>query len=187
MIIKNYLDKSIWPSLLLFPLANMGLFFFLSGNTASFANIDVFIIVKQIVLLIFVAVAEELFFRGLLLRELLFSFQVKPILAGIIVSAVFGALHLMNVFSYASLTYAIVQGLCAFAVGFDLAAIYYRFKNIVPCILIHALINVTSIGLDDGAIKLALTNVEVGLLLFVAVLYFVHAYRMFNNRCYFNK
>lgn len=187
MIIKNYLDKSIWHSLLLFPLANMGLFFFLSGNTASFANIDVFTIVKQLVLLIFVAVAEELFFRGLLLRELLFSFRVKPILAGTIVSAVFGALHLMNVFSYASLTYAIVQGLCAFAVGFDLAAIYYRFKSVVPCILVHALINITSIGLDDGAEKLVLTNVEVGLLLFVAVLYFVHAYRMFNDRCCFNK
>jgi len=99
MIIKNYLDKSIWPSLLLFPLANMGLFFFLSDNTASFANIDVFTIVKQLVLLIFVAVAEELFFRGLLLRELLFSFRVKPMLAGTIVSAFFGALHLMNVFS----------------------------------------------------------------------------------------
>lgn len=187
MIIKNYLDKSIWLALLLFPLANMGLFFFLSGNTASFANNDVFTIVKQIVLLIFVAVAEELFFRGLLLRELLFSFRIKPILAGTIVSALFGALHLMNVFSYASLTYAIVQGLCAFAVGFDLAAIYCRFKSIVPCILVHALINITSIGLDDGAIKLALTNVEVGLLLFVAVVYFVHAYRIFNNRCCFNK
>jgi len=85
------------------------------------------------------------------------------------------------------LTYAIVQGLCAFTVGFDLAAIYYRFKSVGPCILIHVLINVTSIGLDDGAEKLALTNVEVGLLLFVAVLYFVHAYRMFNDRCFFNK
>ena len=187
MIIKNYLDKSIWPSLLLFPLANMGLFFFLSGNAASFANIDVFTIVKQLVLLILVAVAEELFFRDLLLRELLFSFQVKPILAGIIVSAVFGALHLMNVFSYASLTYAIVQGLCAFAVGFDLAAIYYRFKSVVPCILVHALINITSIGLGDGTEKLVLTNVEVGILLFVAVLYFMHGYQMFNSRCVLNR
>ena len=187
MIIKKYLDKSIWPSLLLLPLANMGLFFFLSGNTASFANNDVFTIVKQIVLLMFVAVAEELFFRGLLLRELIFGFQVKPRLSGTIVSAIFGVLHLMNVFSYANLTYAIVQGLCAFAVGFDLAAIYYRFKSVVPCILVHALINITSIGLGDGTEKLALTNVEVGLLLFVAVLYFVHAYRMFNNRCVFNK
>ena len=187
MIIKNYLDKSIWPSLLLLPLANMGLLFFLSSNTASSANIDVFTIVKQLVLLIFVAVAEELFFRGLLLHELLFSFQVKPILAGTIVSALFGALHLMNVFSYASLTYAIVQGLCAFAVGFDLTAIYCKFKSVVPCIFVHILINITSIGLDDGAEKLALTSVEICLLLFVAVLYFVHAYRMFNDRCFFNK
>jgi len=64
MIIKNYLDKSIWPSLLLLPLANMGLFFFLSGNIVYFFNSDVFIIVKQVALLIFVAVAEELFFQG---------------------------------------------------------------------------------------------------------------------------
>lgn len=184
MIIKNYLDKSIWPSLLLFPLANMGFFFFLSDNTASFANIDAFTIVKQLVLLIFVAVAEELFFRGLLLRELLFSFRVKPILAGTIVSALFGALHLMNVFSYASLTYAIVQGLCAFAVGFNLAASYYRFKSIVPCILVHALINITSIGLDDGVNKLVLTGVEASVFLVVAALYFVHGYQGFKNRCF---
>lgn len=184
MITKNYLDKSIWPSLLLFPLANMGLFFFLSGNTASFANIDVFTIVKQIVLLIFVAVAEELFFRGLLLRELLFSFRVKPILAGTIVSAIFGALHLMNVFSYANLTYAIVQGLCAFAVGFDLAAIYCKFKSIVPCIMIHSLINITSIGLGNDVNKLSLTGLEASVFLVVAVLYLVHGYQVFKNKCF---
>jgi len=181
MIIKNYLDKSIWPSLLLFPLANMGLFFFLSGNTASFANNDVFTIVKQLVLLIFVAVAEELFFRGLLLRELLFSFQVKPILAGTIVSALFGILHLVNSFSYASFLYAIVQSLGAFAVGFDLAAIYYRFKSVVPCILIHASINITSFGLDSCVERLTLHNMEVGVFLVISILYLAHAGEMFND------
>lgn len=187
MITKNYLDKSIWPSLLLFPLANMGLFFFLSDKVVEFAHCDMFIVVQQVAILIFVAIAEELFFRGLLLRELLFNFQVKPLLAGTIVSVIFGALHLVNVFSYTSLTYAIVQGLCAFAVGFDFAAIYYRFKSVVPCILIHALINITSISLHDGAEKLALTSVEICLLLFVAILYFVHAYRVFNSRRIFNR
>lgn len=182
MIIKNYLDKSIWPSLLLLPSANMGLFFFLSGNIVYFFNSDVFIIVKQVALLIFVAVAEELFFRGLLLRELLFSFQVKPILAGTIISALFGILHLVNVFSYASFSYAIVQGLCAFAVGFDLTAIYCKFKSIVPCIMIHSLINITSIGLDNDVNKLSLTGLEASVFLVVAVLYLVHGYQVFKNK-----
>ena len=184
MIIKNYLDKSIWPSLLLFPLANMGLFFFFSGNVSTLANYDVLTLMKEVVVLVVVAVAEELFFRGLLLRELVFGFQVKPLLAATIVSLIFGVLHIVNVFSYASFSYAIVQGLCAFAVGFDLAAIYCKFKNIVPCIVIHSLINITSVGLDNGVNKLVLTGLEASVFLVVAVLYLVHGYQIFKNRCF---
>jgi len=119
-----------------------------------------------------------------LLRELLFSFQVKPILAGTIISALFGILHLVNVFSYASFSYAIVQGLCAFAVGFDLTAIYCKFKSIVPCIMIHSLINITSIGLDNDVNKLSLTGLEASVFLVVAVLYLVHGYQVFKNKCF---
>ena len=129
MILKNYLDKSIWPSLLLFPLANMGLFLFFPSKISSLANYDVITLMKQVTVLILVAVAEELFFRGLLLRELVIGFKVKPLMAGIIVSLIFGALHIVNLFSYASFSYAIVQGLCAFAVGIDLSAIYCRNKR----------------------------------------------------------
>ena len=114
------------------------------------------------------------------MSELLFSFQVKPILAGIIVSALFGALHLLNTFSYATLHYAIVQSLCAFAMSFNLSAIYYKFKSIVPCIIIHALINITSIGLGNGVEKLSLNIFEVAMFLIVAILYLFHGYRLFS-------
>lgn len=184
MIIKSFLDKSIWPSLLLFPLANMGLFFFFSGKVNTLANGDIAILMKQIFILIVVAIAEELFLRGLLLRELVFGFQVKPLVAATIVSLIFGVLHIVNVFSYASFSYAVVQGLCAFAVGVDLAAIYCRFRSVIPCIIIHSSINITSIGLDSGADKLILTSVEASVFLVVAVLYLVHGYQTFKDRCF---
>ena len=181
MIKYDYLNKKICLSLLLFPLVNLCLATWnLSlGNTAI--NIEIFLFLKEVALLIFVAIAEELFFRGLLLRELIFGYKYKPITSALFVSALFGTLHIFNVFSYASFNYAILQGFCAFAVSFDLSAIYCKFKSVVSCIAVHALINVTSICLDNGTEKLALTNVESTVFLLVAVLYLLHGYREFKS------
>ena len=181
MIIKNFLDKSICPSLLLFPVANVGVFFVFSGKVNEFIIQDAFIVIKQVTILIFVALAEELFFRGLLLRELVFEYKYKPMKAAILVSALFGVLHIINIFSYASVTYAIIQSLCAFSVSFDLSAIYCKFRSVIPCIVIHALINITSVGLESVNTKLALTNFEASLFLLVAVWYLLHGYREFKS------
>jgi membrane protease YdiL (CAAX protease family) len=116
----------------------------------------------------------------LLLRELIFGYQYKPLFSAIVVSTLFGALHLLNTFSYATLHYAIVQTLCAFAISFNLSAIYYKFKSIVPCIIIHACINITSIGLDTGLGKLSLNSFEATVFLIVAILYLIHGYRLFS-------
>ncbi len=180
MKINRFLDKSILPALLLFPMVNLCLTFweYTSGNTT--VNIDVSLFLKEAALLILVAIAEELFFRGMLFHELVFSYNVKSTLAALGVSILFGALHLLNIFSYATLHYAIVQALCAFAISFNLSAIYYRFKSIVPCIVIHSLINITAIGLDSGLVKLSLNSFEATVFLIVAVLYLVHGYRLFS-------
>lgn len=180
MKIANCFVKSIWPSLLLFPMANMGLFFlfFMQGSVNN--NIALTAIGEEILLLLFVAVAEELFFRGLLIRELVFRYKWRPSLAAGLVSLVFGGLHIVNAFSYATLLYAVVQGICAFALGFDLAAIYCKFRSVLPCVVIHALINITSIGLDNGA-RLVLTNTEAFVFLTVAILYFLHGYKVFKS------
>lgn len=181
MKINRFFDKSILPVLLLFPVVNLGITFwkYSSGNIAT--NIDAVLFLKEVALLIIVAIAEELFFRGLVFRELVFSFKYKPVLSAIVVSSLFGVLHLLNIFSYASLHYAIVQSMCAFAISFNLSAIYYKFKSIVPCVVIHAVINITSIGLGSGLEKLSLNSFEATVFLTVAVLYLVHGYKLF--RC----
>lgn len=176
-----YNDKIIFFQLLLFPLANIGLATWNLRLESTVANIETFFLLKEVALLIFVAIAEELFFRGLLLRELIFSYKYKSITSAVLVSALFGTLHILNFFSYANFNYAILQGFCAFAVGFDLSAVYCKFKSVVPCILIHAIINVTSIGLDSNTTKLVLTNFEVIVFLLVAVLYLLHGYREFKS------
>ena len=177
----DYLNKKIYLSLLLFPLANLGLAAWNLSLESTIANIETFLLLKEAALLIFVACAEELFFRGLLLRELIFEYKYKPIKAAILVSVLFGVLHIMNIFSYASVTYAIIQSLCAFSVSFDLSAIYCKFRSVIPCIVIHALINITSIGLESVNTKLALTNFEASLFLLVAILYLLHGYREFKS------
>lgn len=182
MKITNYLDKSIWPSLLLFPSVNVGLFLFFFGENNVLVNSDIMSLIEQAFILFAVAFAEELFFRGLLLRELIFGYCLKPMLAAIIVSLLFGALHILNIFSYATMSYAIVQGFCAFAIGFDLAAIYCRFRSVVPCILVHAVINITSIGLDGKGTKLAINNVEAIIFFSIAILYLIHGYESLKAR-----
>ena len=180
MKINSLLVKSILPALLLLPMVNLCLTFYEynSGNTT--VNVDACLFLKGAALLIFVAIAEELFFRGLLFRELVFSYNVKSAVAALGVSALFGALHLLNIFSCATLYYAIIQSLCAFAISFNLSAIYYKFKSIVPCIIIHAVINITSIGLDTGVGKLSLNSFEATVFLIVAILYLIHGYRLFS-------
>ena len=177
----DYLNKKIYLSLLLFPLANLGLATWYLSLESNVANIETFLLLKEVALLIFVAIAEELFFRGMLLRELIFEYKYKPMKTAILVSALFGVLHIMNIFSYASVTYAIIQSLCAFAVSFDLSAIYCKFRSVIPCVVIHVLINITSIGLESINSKLMLTNFEASVFLLVAVLYLLHGYREFKS------
>ena len=179
MKISCCFNKSVLFALLLFPIVNCGLLFFSSNGDNWFNIKDFSDTFKQVGILVFVALAEELFFRGLVFRELTFGYEVKPVLAAAIVSLLFGALHLLNVFSYATISYAIVQSLCAFAVSFDLSAIYYKFKSIVPCVVIHSAINITSIGLDNGLQKLLINDVEITIFLMVAILYLIHGYRLF--------
>ena len=182
MKMNSFFYKSILPVLLLFPLVNLGLTFWKFGIGNIATNFDTFLFLKEVAVLIFVAIAEELFFRGLLFRELVFGFKYKLVLSAIIVSTLFGALHLLNVFSYAAISYAIVQSLCAFAISFKLSAIYYRCMTIIPCIVIHSAINITSIGLDSGVEKLSLSSLEATVFLLVAVLFLIYGYALFNRK-----
>lgn len=181
MRVDNCLYKYIWLVMALLPLTNVGLFI-CNGNIA-FADYSWYFFLQQFAICIAVALAEELFFRGLLLRELVFNYKWRAIKASLLVSLAFGFLHLVNVNSYATLGYAIVQSVCAFAVSFNLSAIFIRTQSLWICVLVHALINITSIGLDIGNhdAQLFLSSEEAIIFLLVSFTYLVCGIKMLNH------
>lgn len=90
---------------------------------------------------------EELVFRGIILNLFLdrFGNSKKGILtATVLSSAIFGAVHLTNIFSGVSVGSAIVQSIQAALLGGLLAAIYLRSGNIWIVITAHALTDFAS-------------------------------------------
>ena len=116
--------------------------------------------------------------------KLVFSFNWQPVRASSIVSIAFGILHLLNVNSYATWNYAIVQSICALAVSFNLCAIFINTKRLLWCVGVHAMINITSIGLECSAVgqQLALSNIESIIFLSVSFIYLVNGIKMLNNK-----
>ena len=115
---------------------------------------------------------------------MVFTYNWQPVSASFIVSTVFGILHLFNVNSYATWNYAIVQSICAFAVSFNLCAVFINTKRLLWCVVIHAMINITSIGLEcsvDGQ-RLLLSNLESIIFLSVSFIYLVSGIKMLNNK-----
>ena len=179
---SNFLDKNIWLSLILFPFVNIMLFSLCFDD--SILGNDIIFFGRQSAIYMLVAITEELFFRGLLLRELVFSYNWQPIRASLIVSVLFGVLHLLNVNSYATWNYAIVQSICAFAVSFNLCSVFINTKRLLWCVVIHMMINITSIGLEcsvNGQ-QLLLSNLESIIFLSVSFIYLISGIKMLNNK-----
>lgn len=82
--------------------------------------------------------AEEVIFRGLILRALLPTGIWR---AALISAALFGAMHILNVLSSSSPAQALLQVGYAAAIGFAYAALVIRTGTIWPLILAHFLTN----------------------------------------------
>lgn len=109
--------------------------------------------IKEIFIMAGIAFSEEVFFRGFLLSNLTRDFQYC-ILRGILVSSlVFSGMHLVNLFSGASLAYAWIQCISAGSVGFCFAVIVYRERSIFLCVLFHWLINLTGTEIKTDLTK----------------------------------
>ena len=182
MQVNNQFNKHILLSMLLFPLANLGLCLFGCNVVEVGCNLEFW--VKKIVICLLVAIAEELFFRGLILRELVFSYKWLPVRASVFISLVFGILHLVNVNSYATWGYAIVQSICAVAVSFNLCAIFIKTNSLLWCVFIHTLTNVTSVGAGSNSIDghLVLNNMEAIIFLLISFVYLLSGIKMLNNK-----
>ena len=118
---------------------------------------------------------KNCFFRGLLQYELLAYFPEKKTVVIVTINVLFGILRLINMSTYATPIYAVVQGICAFCVGTALSAMLYFYGNLSACIIVHALINITSIFSDDGGL-LGLNIFEGVVYLIVALVYLIIGY-----------
>lgn len=95
--------------------------------------------------LILAAFIEEFIFRKWLFGVLLCVLQLKIFRSMLATNTVFAAYHLCNIFSYASVTYGILQSIVAFSFGMAMSVIYRERNELVVCILAHLLVNISSV------------------------------------------
>ena len=115
--------------LLIFPVWNV----FTKQQTAS----DI----SYTILLVLVAVVEEIFFRGFL-YDMLSKWSQKGY---IFLSAfLFGAFHLVNLFEGYPLDYVMIQTLCAFMAGIGYAWVTVKTQSIIPGMVAHILTNISA-------------------------------------------
>ncbi len=91
--------------------------------------------------MVFVAILEEIIFRGLLFTAMLPSGKKTAI---IVSSLTFGVGHIVNLLLGAELLSTLFQLVHASAIGFCFTAILLATGSIIPCIIAHAFINCTS-------------------------------------------
>ena len=98
----------------------------------------------------FVGFAEELIFRGFLFKAMLKDGNVK---AAVIVSSVtFGMGHIINLFTGHELIATLIQVVFAVAMGFVFTLVFYKSGSLLPGILAHSFIDVTSVlASDEGS------------------------------------
>jgi len=121
--------RVIWPWLLYLAL------FAASALNAGLppASVTLFIVANTML----VGWSEELMFRGLWLRGLHRSFGIWTAILGS--SAIFGAMHVANVFLTGDLRAALVQATAAFLSGLFLAAVRLRTASLWTGIVLHGL------------------------------------------------
>lgn len=86
-----------------------------------------------------VALSEEWMFRGVLYRALAGRLRVWPAL--ILTSVIFGSIHVLNGFTYSTLTQSSVQAVAAMMTGLLLGALLIRTGSIWPSVVLHMIWN----------------------------------------------
>ncbi|MBO5716224.1 MAG: CPBP family intramembrane metalloprotease [Clostridia bacterium] len=113
---------------------------------------------------------EEIIFRGFLFRAM----QKDGTKSAIIVSSVtFGIGHIVNLIngSGATLLPNLCQVVSAVAIGFLFVVMFYRGKSLIPCILAHQFINITSFFANENAIDNTTRIVQSVIICVIALVY----------------
>lgn len=113
---------------------------------------------------------EEIIFRGFLFRAM----EKDGVKSAIIVSSItFGIGHIVNLIngSGATLLSNLCQVVSAIAIGFLFVVITYRGKSLIPCILAHQFINITSFFANESAIDNTMRIVQSVIICVIALVY----------------
>jgi hypothetical protein len=105
---------------------------------------------------LFVALSEEWMFRGILFRALAARFRVWP--AVLLTSFVFGAIHVLNGFSYSDLSQSSAQAVAAMMTGLLLGALLIRTGSIWPSVAFHMIWNFGLLLVTHEAARQALPS-----------------------------
>ena len=100
----------------------------------------------------FVGFAEELIFRGVLFKAILKDGSVRT--AVIVSSVTFGLGHIINLFTGQDLIETLIQMVFAVAAGFVFTFVFYKSGSLLPGILAHSFIDVSSVFASDEGSQL---------------------------------
>ncbi len=100
-----------------------------------------------LLLALVVGFAEEVLFRGIILRALASKGTVAAVVAS---SLLFAALHLLNGAGGADVAYVVLQVATAFAIGVAFAALRIRAGTLWPLIGVHAALDYVSYAASAG-------------------------------------
>ncbi len=128
--------------------------------------------VCYIACMLFVGFLEEVIFRGLLFQAIA---KDNANAAMVISSVTFGLGHLLNLVNGSGATIAenLFQVTGATAIGFLFVILYDRGGSLLPCIITHAAINITSVFADETGLTMQKRMVFQFILLAVAIGYCV--------------
>lgn len=172
----------VYAPLLLMSMVNMILFFY-KFRTMNIVfenqNIDIISFLNWLLLTLLTiscVVGEEAIFRGILLSALIKHYSVRKLNAILASSLFFAGMHIVNIFSGESIRYTLVQALNAGATGFCLAVVCCLENSVIPGIVIHSLINLSSLRIDEW--EAACLDYEIFVILpFAYALYGWYLYR----------
>ena len=98
---------------------------------------------------------EELVFRGFLFKALC---KENVTVAIVVSSLTFGFGHIVNLLMGAEILPTLLQIAYASAAGFAFTIIFYQSGSLLPCIVAHAAMNVTSVFAADAGIALHIAS-----------------------------
>lgn len=102
---------------------------------------DLFHQISAVMTMVLVGYVEEIIFRGLLYKAI----EKDNVKQAIIISAVtFGAGHIVNLLTGQGSVDTVLQMIYAIAIGFAFVMCFYKSRSLVPCIVTHSIINLTS-------------------------------------------